>query len=84
MTTLSAITELASKQFGRDASEIDVDAPFDKLGADSLGMLEFLFELEDHFSIAIPQEDAVKANTIRTLATLVDQLLTAAPAPPVS
>ena len=42
MTTLSAITELASKQFGRDAAEIDVDAPFDKLGADSLGMLEFL------------------------------------------
>ncbi len=83
MSTLSDITELASKQFGRDASDIDVDAPFEKLGADSLGMLEFLFELEDHFSIAIPQEDAVKASTIRSLAELVDQLRTAAPTPPV-
>jgi acyl carrier protein len=74
MTTLNQITELASKQFGRDAAEIDVDASFDKLGADSLGMLEFLFELEDHFGIAIPQEDAVKATSIRSLATLIDQL----------
>ena len=83
MTTLSAITDLAAKQFGRDAADIDVDAPFAKLGADSLGMLEFLFELEDHFGIAIPQEDAVKASTIRSLATLVDQLLAMAPTPPV-
>jgi len=79
MPTLDDITELASKQFGRNATEIDVDAPFDKLGADSLGMLEFLFELEDHFSIAIPQEDAVKATSIRALATLIDQLRAAAP-----
>ncbi len=83
MTTLSAITDLASKQFGRDAADIDADAPFDKMGADSLGMLEFLFELEDHFGISIPQEDAVKASTIRSLAALVDQLLVAAPTPPV-
>ena len=82
MTTLGDITDLASKQFGRDAAEIDVDAPFDKLGADSLGMLEFLFELEDHFSISIPQDEAVKANSIRSLASLVDQLLAAVPTPP--
>jgi len=82
MTTLSSITDLASKQFGRDAADIDVDAPFDQLGADSLGMLEFLFELEDHFSISIPQDEAVKASSIRSLAALVDQLLAAAPTPP--
>jgi acyl carrier protein len=82
MTTLSEITDLASKQFGRDAAAIDVDATFDKLGADSLGMLEFLFELEDHFSISIPQEEAVKANSIRALADLVDRLRATASATP--
>jgi acyl carrier protein len=82
MTTLDTITELASKQFGRDAAEIDVDATFDKLGADSLGMLEFLFELEDHFGISIPQDEAVNAKTIRALASLLDQLLATAPTPP--
>ena len=85
MTTISEITDLASKQFGRDAATIDVDATFDKLGADSLGMLEFLFELEDHFGISIPQDDAVKANSVRALAELVDRLrAAAAPAAPTS
>jgi acyl carrier protein len=45
-------------------------------------MLEFLFELEDHFSISIPQDEAVNAKTIRLLASLVDQLLATAPTPP--
>jgi acyl carrier protein len=84
MTSLSEITDLASKQFGRDVAVIDVDATFDKLGADSLGMLEFLFELEDHFSISIPQEDAIKANSIRALAELVDRLRATASATPAS
>lgn len=84
MATLIEITDLASKQFGRDATAIDVDATFDKLGADSLGMLEFLFELEDHFSISISQEDAVKANSIRALAELVDRLRAATPVAPAS
>jgi acyl carrier protein len=45
-------------------------------------MLEFLFELEDHFSISIPQDEAVNAKTVRALASLVDQLLATAPTPP--
>ena len=82
MTTLSAITDLASKQFGRDAAEIDVDAPFDKLGADSLGMLEFLFELEDHFDVTISQDDAAKVQNLRELAALIDRELAATSAAP--
>ena len=80
MTTLSAITELASKQFGRDAAEIDVDAPFDKLGADSLGMLEFLFELEDTFKLSIPQEAVVNVKTLGELAAVIDELAANNPA----
>ena len=82
MDTLSTITELAAKQFGREASTIDADVPFDQLGADSLGLLEFLFELEDHFDVAIPQEDASKAQNLRALAALVDHLVATAGASP--
>jgi acyl carrier protein len=83
MDTLSAMTELAAKQFGRDASTIDPDVPFQQLGADSLGMLEFLFELEDHFDITIAQDDAAKAQNLRELAALIDkELATASAAPP--
>ena len=82
MDTLSAITELAAKQFGRDASTITADVPFHELGADSLGMLEFLFELEDHFDITISQDDAAKMQNLRELAALIDRELAATGAAP--
>ena len=56
METLNEIKGLAAKQFGGDVDLIDENAPVDQLGIDSLGFLEFLFELEDHFDISIPQE----------------------------
>jgi acyl carrier protein len=78
METLAAIKELAAKQFGGDASAIDAEASFQDLGADSLGMLEFMFELEDQFDISIPQDDAVKLQNLRDLAAFVDRQLAAA------
>jgi acyl carrier protein len=78
METLTAIRELAAKQFGGTADVIDVDVPFQQIGADSLGLLEFLFELEDHFDISISQDEAAKLQTIRELAALIDRQLAAA------
>ena len=81
MDTLSSIKELAAKQFGSDASAIDADASFQQLGADSLGLLEFLFELEDHLGVSIAQDDVAKIQTLRELAALIDRQLAAANAP---
>jgi acyl carrier protein len=72
--TVSSIKELAAKQFGGDANAIDIDAPVDQLGIDSLGFLEFLFELEDKLGISIPQESVANVKTLRELAAVVDQL----------
>ena len=74
MDTLVSIKELAAKQFGGDATAVDVDAPVDQLGIDSLGFLEFLFELEDKLNISIPQESVTGVKTLRELADVVDQL----------
>ena len=74
MDTLLSIKELAAKQFGGDANDIDIDAPVDQLGIDSLGFLEFLFELEDKLGISIPQESVTNVKTLRELADVVDQL----------
>ncbi|MGH7617856.1 MAG: acyl carrier protein [Gemmatimonadaceae bacterium] len=81
MDTLSAIKELAAKQFGGDAGAVDADASFQALGADSLGMLEFMFELEDHFEISISQDDAAKLQNLRELAALIDRHLAASATP---
>jgi acyl carrier protein len=77
MDTLTTIKELAATQFGGDADAIDEDAPVDQLGIDSLGFLEFLFELEDKLAISIPQESVAKVRTLRELATAIDTLITA-------
>jgi acyl carrier protein len=79
MSTLDRIKALAVKQFGGDAAAIDPDAPVEQLGVDSLGFLEFLFELEDAFSVTIDQDEAKGIRTLRELAGLVDRLITAKP-----
>jgi acyl carrier protein len=74
MDTLQTIKELAAKQFGGDIDAIDADAPVDKLGIDSLGFLEFLFELEDKLGVSIPQESVANVRTLRELATAIDAI----------
>jgi acyl carrier protein len=82
MDTLTAIKDLAAKQFGREPNTIDADVPFAQLGADSLGLLEFLFELEDQFDVTIAQDEVAKLHTLRELAALIDRELAAASASP--
>ena len=77
MDTLSTIVNMAATQFGGDAATIDVDAPIQTLGADSLGYLEFLFELEGQFNITIETESAKGVKTLRELGALVDQIVAA-------
>jgi acyl carrier protein len=82
MDTLATIKELAAKQFGGEPESIDENAPVDQLGIDSLGFLEFLFELEDKFAFPIPQESVAKVRTLRELATAIDGLIAANAANP--
>ena len=78
MDILLVITELAAKQIGLDAGSINIDTPIDQLGIDSLGFLEFLFELEDHVGCPIPQKDVASVKTLRELASVIDALAAAA------
>jgi acyl carrier protein len=74
MEILSELKDLAAKQFDGDAASIDVDAPVDKLGIDSLGFLEFLFEAEDRFGVSIPQDEVAGVKTLRELAALIERV----------
>lgn len=75
MDTLQTIKELAATQFGASADAIDENAPVDKLGIDSLGFLEFMFEVEDKFGISVPQESLTGVTTLKALAAVVDSVL---------
>lgn len=75
MDTLKVIKELAAKQFGGEPESVDVNAPVNELGIDSLGFLEFLFELEDRFGMSIPQDSVAGVKTLAELATVIDGLI---------
>ncbi len=83
METLQTIREIAAKQNGGEADSIDVDVPVDQLGIDSLGFLEFLFELEDALGLAVPPESVKGVRTLRELGAAVDSLRAAATPPSV-
>jgi acyl carrier protein len=76
MDALITVKELAAKQFGRDVSEINADAPLDQLGIDSLGYMEFLFDAEDAFGLSIPPESVEGVKTLRELADAIARLQT--------
>jgi acyl carrier protein len=82
MDTLPRIKELAAKQFGGEPDAIDENAPIDQLGIDSLGFLEFLFELEDKFGFPIPQESVANVKTLAELAAVIDGLIASSSAAP--
>lgn len=73
--TLSRIKELAATQFGGEPDAIDENKPVDQLGIDSLGFLEFMFELEDKFGFSIPQDKVQHVRTLRELAAAIDGLI---------
>jgi len=75
VNTLESIKELAAKQFGVEIDTIDADAPLDQLGIDSLGFLEFMFEVEDKFALSVPQESVAQVRTLHQLADVIDSLL---------
>ena len=77
MDTLDRIKNLAAKRFGGDPQAINPDVPLEQLGADSLGYLEFLFDLEEAFGITIDQDVATGIRTLRALGGLIDELLAA-------
>jgi acyl carrier protein len=72
--TLNTIVRLAARHFGLETASIGIDVPVTEYGVDSLGLLEFLFALEEEFQVRFPQEPSDELQTLRTLAELVEQL----------
>lgn len=82
-TTLDQLCTLAQRELGAEALSDKVDTPFAELGLDSLGLVDFMFTVEDHFHVHIEHDRALAHPTLTGLAALVEELL-AAKAQPVS
>ena len=66
MDIAKRIKEIIIEQFRVDEQELKPDATFtEDLGADSLGVVEFIMALEGEFGIQIPYEEAEKITTVQ-------------------
>jgi len=74
MSSLKELQDLIHEKYGIEPSALDPHASMrEKGGLDSLALAEFLFAIEDHFAITMPDEDA-NIDTLAELAALVDKV----------
>ena len=74
MSSLKELQDLIQDKYGIEPSKLDPHASMRETGGlDSLALAEFLFAIEDHFGIAMPDEDA-NIDTLAELAVLVDKV----------
>jgi acyl carrier protein len=59
------VKQIVADQLDLDVNDIKVESTFTTdLGADSLGLVELVLALEEHFHLEIPDEDTEKLLTI--------------------
>ncbi len=75
LSTLEQLTVMASQQLGTTDTTVDVHTGFTDLGLDSLMLVDFMFQVEDHFGIRIDHDRALEQPTLEGLARLVDELV---------
>jgi len=74
MSTLQTIQRMMAEQFELEEDKLTPDAELESLGLDSLSVIEFMFNIEDEFSIKLPDE-RVELKTIQDIANVVDRLV---------
>ncbi|WP_076997545.1 acyl carrier protein [Variovorax sp. KK3] len=74
MSSLQELQNLIQEKYGLDAAALDPHASMRDKGLDSLALVEFVFAIEDHFKINMPDQDT-NIDTLAELAAVVDKLL---------
>ncbi len=71
--TLHELQSIISQHFGVPMADLDPERTMEAFGLDSLGVIELMFNIEDHFGIKLP-EDGPKVSTLNELARWVDSV----------
>ena len=73
MSTLDKVKEVIIDKLGVEEDKIALEASFvDDLGADSLDTVELIMQLEEEFGIEIPDEDAEKMTTVKSVVDYIE------------
>ena len=55
-TTFNAVVDVLNTKFDVPREKVQPQAELQSLGLDSLSLMEFVFAIEDHFSLRIPED----------------------------
>ncbi len=73
MSTFDKVKEVIIDKLGVEEEKIVSKASFvDDLGADSLDTVELIMQLEEEFSIEIPDDDAEKMTTVKSAVDYIE------------
>ncbi|MBO7187140.1 MAG: acyl carrier protein [Clostridia bacterium] len=75
MDTLTKVQEMLASQLNLSVDTITEDKEIVKdLGADSLDVVEMLMNLEETYSVSIPDEDAMSIKTVGDVVKVIEGL----------
>lgn len=69
--TMKILLQQVADRFDKNIDDISPDMTLESLEIDSLGKIELLFDLEDHFKVRIPNE-TINLTTLQDVADLID------------
>ena len=72
--TFEAVRSVLIEQFHVEPEKISPQSALQALGLDSLSLMEFVFAIEDHFKLRIPEEKLDPRQTELTLADVCKAL----------
>ena len=68
------VRQLICDQLGKSAESVTMETKIvDDLGADSLDVVEMLMALEDEYGISLPDEVAMKLQTVGDIVRYIDE-----------
>jgi acyl carrier protein len=73
---LKTVQNMLCQQFTLTESQVSADQNLSKLGMDSLSKIEFMYQLEDRFSISLTEERGA-IDTVSDIALIVERALAA-------
>lgn len=77
MSTLDTLQDLLMKDYQLGREQVGPEVELVSLGVDSLGMVDLMFQVEETFSVEIPDEDPPKLHTIGDVVAFIDGLVSA-------
>ena len=74
MSTIERLKKLFIDKFDFNVEELKPETTLELLGLDSLDKIEFMFDIENEFSIKIPDQE-FKVTTIQDIVDAIDRFI---------